>query len=88
MELWSAQLADFLAEVVGERPALLVGNSVGSLACLITAAEVQERVTGLVLLNCAGGMNNKAIAGEGCLRGLVGEAGGGGGGGESSSVVW
>ncbi|XP_021736088.1 uncharacterized protein LOC110702646 isoform X3 [Chenopodium quinoa] len=57
-------LLDFLNEVVQE-PAVLIGNSVGSLACVISAAESCQRsqplVSGLVLLNCSGGMNNKAI---------------------------
>lgn len=62
MELWAEQLSDFLAEFV-QRPAVLVGNSVGSLACLMAAdAGGASSVAGLVLLNCAGGMNNKAIA--------------------------
>lgn len=64
IELWAAQLRDFLAEVVAQ-PAVLIGNSVGSLASLTAAAEdTAGAVRGLVLLNCAGGMNNKAISGE------------------------
>jgi hypothetical protein len=37
--LYSAlqQLVDFIKEVIGE-PAVLVGNSIGSLACLIASA--------------------------------------------------
>nr|CAB3461447.1 unnamed protein product [Digitaria exilis] len=54
-------ILDFLEEVV-KRPTVLVGNSVGSLACVIAASESNRGlVRGLVLLNCAGGMNNKAI---------------------------
>ncbi|KAK9750107.1 hypothetical protein RND81_02G173900 [Saponaria officinalis] len=63
METWAELLLDFLNEVVRE-PAVLVGNSVGSLACLVCASESSQPrslVQGLVLLNCAGGMNNKAI---------------------------
>lgn len=64
METWAGLLLDFLNEVVQE-PAVLIGNSVGSLACVISASESCQRsqplVSGLVLLNCAGGMNNKAI---------------------------
>lgn len=61
METWAELLLDFLEEVV-RRPTVLVGNSVGSLACVIAASESsREAVRGLVLLNCAGGMNNKAI---------------------------
>jgi pimeloyl-ACP methyl ester carboxylesterase len=62
MELWADQLSDFLAEFVQPSPAVLVGNSVGSLACLMTADAAPSSVAGLALLNCAGGMNNKAIA--------------------------
>eukprot|EP00268_Persea_americana_P017753 TRINITY_DN185_c0_g2_i2.p1 TRINITY_DN185_c0_g2~~TRINITY_DN185_c0_g2_i2.p1 ORF type:complete len:226 (-),score=56.13 TRINITY_DN185_c0_g2_i2:2443-3120(-) len=54
-------ILDFMDEVV-QKPTVLVGNSVGSLACVIAASEPASRlVKGLVLLNCAGGMNNKAI---------------------------
>ncbi|URD80667.1 alpha/beta hydrolase fold [Musa troglodytarum] len=51
MEGWAQLILDFLDEVI-KKPTVLVGNSVGSLAYL---------VRGLVLLNCAGGMNNKAV---------------------------
>ncbi|KAF3329385.1 pheophytinase [Carex littledalei] len=44
METWAELILDFLAEVV-KKPTVLVGNSVGSLACVIAAS----------------GMNNKAI---------------------------
>ncbi|KAF8765604.1 hypothetical protein HU200_008095 [Digitaria exilis] len=61
METWAELILDFLEEVV-KRPTVLVGNSVGSLACVIAASESNRGlVRGLVLLNCAGGMNNKAI---------------------------
>ncbi|KAL6619222.1 hypothetical protein ACP70R_034361 [Stipagrostis hirtigluma subsp. patula] len=61
METWAQLILDFLDEVV-KRPTVLVGNSVGSLACVIAASEsTRDVVKGLVLLNCAGGMNNKAI---------------------------
>ncbi|XP_050204025.1 uncharacterized protein LOC126654030 [Mercurialis annua] len=61
MEAWAELILDFLEQVV-ERPAVLIGNSVGSLACVIAAASAsQPLVRGLVLLNCAGGMNNKAV---------------------------
>ncbi|KAI4339671.1 hypothetical protein MLD38_024586 [Melastoma candidum] len=61
METWAELILDFLNEIVG-RPTVLVGNSVGSLACVIAASESnQNMVRALVLLNCAGGMNNKAV---------------------------
>ncbi|RDX69055.1 Pheophytinase, chloroplastic [Mucuna pruriens] len=61
METWGQLILDFLNEVV-QKPTVLIGNSVGSLACLIAASDSsQTLVRGIVLLNCAGGMNNKAI---------------------------
>ncbi|KAJ7527390.1 hypothetical protein O6H91_16G067600 [Diphasiastrum complanatum] len=61
METWGQLLLDFVRIVVAA-PTILVGNSVGSLACLIASAEALDTVIrGLVLLNCAGGMNNKAV---------------------------
>jgi pimeloyl-ACP methyl ester carboxylesterase len=42
---------------------VLAGNSVGSLAALMAAAGAPEAAAGVVLLNCAGGMNNKAVGG-------------------------
>uniref|UniRef100_N1QY94 Uncharacterized protein n=1 Tax=Aegilops tauschii TaxID=37682 RepID=N1QY94_AEGTA len=114
METWAELILEFLDEVV-KRPTVLVGNSVGSLACVIAASEIplwttyrcffantqaaylcidrrrvqawdynaynamcalgmvnkrrsttdrdstRDLVRGLVLLNCSGGMNNKAI---------------------------
>ncbi|XP_076910301.1 uncharacterized protein LOC143567905 [Bidens hawaiensis] len=61
MEAWAELILDFLEEIV-QMPTVLIGNSVGSLACVIAAADAQNSlVKGLVLLNCAGGMNNKAI---------------------------
>ncbi|KAK1433396.1 hypothetical protein QVD17_10306 [Tagetes erecta] len=61
MEAWAQLILDFLEEIV-QKPTVLIGNSVGSLACVIAAADAQNSlVKGLVLLNCSGGMNNKAI---------------------------
>ncbi|MQL79731.1 hypothetical protein Taro_012180 [Colocasia esculenta] len=61
MEVWTQLILDFLDEVV-KKPTVLIGNSVGSLACVIAASGSSKGlVRGLVLLNCAGGMNNKAI---------------------------
>ena len=58
MEFWRDQVVDFVDNVVGE-PAVLVGNSIGSLTAIHAAAKKPECTTGIVLLNCAGGMNNK-----------------------------
>ncbi|GLJ18918.1 hypothetical protein SUGI_0338130 [Cryptomeria japonica] len=61
MEIWAELVLDFSKDVI-QAPTVLIGNSVGSLACLIASSEAPENlVRGIVLLNCAGGMNNKAI---------------------------
>lgn len=65
MEKWAELILDFVDQIVKE-PTVLIGNSVGSLACVIAAASEsssspKSSIKGLVLLNCAGGMNNKAI---------------------------
>ncbi|KAK9846485.1 hypothetical protein WJX81_005091 [Elliptochloris bilobata] len=62
LELWRDLVLDFLAEFCAGAPALLVGNSMGSLICLNVAAAAPEgAVRGLALLNCAGGMNSKSL---------------------------
>lgn len=66
MELWRDQIHDFLQEFV-QVPAVIVGNSIGSLATLMVAAEHPGAVRGVALLNCCGAMNNKA-----CQRGVWG----------------
>ena len=58
MEFWRDQVIDFVDNVVGE-PAVLCGNSIGSLAAIHVASTNPAAVSGVVLLNCAGGMNNK-----------------------------
>lgn len=60
MEKWAELILDFVDQIVQE-PTVLIGNSVGSLACVIAASESNSSLKGLVLLNCAGGMNNKAV---------------------------
>lgn len=61
MEVWAQLILDFLEEIV-QKPSVLIGNSVGSLACLISTSDAnQSLIQGIVLLNCAGGMNNKAV---------------------------
>jgi pimeloyl-ACP methyl ester carboxylesterase len=63
MELWAEQIVDFLKEFCGpDKPCIVVGNSVGSLATLMVSSSHPELVSGTILLNCAGGMNNKAIS--------------------------
>lgn len=84
--LWAAQLRDFVDEFVGgEGCAVLVGNSIGSIASLCAVAESRREgtaaaaaalgagpdsdseggpVRGLCLVNCAIGMNSKAVVDE------------------------
>jgi pimeloyl-ACP methyl ester carboxylesterase len=52
-ELWREQLHDFISEII-QRPVVLAGNSLGGYACMCVAAEYQESVRGVVLLNSAG----------------------------------
>jgi pimeloyl-ACP methyl ester carboxylesterase len=61
IELWRDLCLDFIAAFCGEEPVLLGGNSIGSLVALATAAASPPgRTAGVLLLNCAGGMNNSA----------------------------
>lgn len=48
--LWSQQLQDFWQTVIGE-PVILVGNSIGSVICLQTAATFPDLAAGLVMIN-------------------------------------
>ncbi|XP_010999521.1 PREDICTED: pheophytinase, chloroplastic [Populus euphratica] len=71
MEAWAQLILDFLDEVI-QKPTVLIGNSVGSLACVIAASDSsQTLVRGLVLLNCSGGMNNKAIVDDWRIKSLL-----------------
>jgi pimeloyl-ACP methyl ester carboxylesterase len=73
--LWRDFVVDFVAEIArgGESESgnsssskvVLVGNSLGSLVALRAAAELpsgQPPISGIALLNLAGGMNNKAAS--------------------------
>ena len=50
VDLWVEQVYDFWRTFVG-RPAIVVGNSIGSLVCLAAAARYPEMVCGVVMLN-------------------------------------
>jgi len=64
MELWRDQVVNFLQEFV-QQPAVLVGNSIGSLTCLMVNVDGPPGlVRGTVLLNCVGAMNNKGISND------------------------
>ncbi|CAI5475968.1 unnamed protein product [Closterium sp. Yama58-4] len=68
IDAWAQMLQDFVSEVVQCR-VVLVGNSIGSLVALAAAAALPgEEVAGVVLLNCAGGLNNKAIEDDWRIR--------------------
>lgn len=62
IDMWAQQVQDFLEEFAKDsKRIVLVGNSIGSLVSLLVAKECQNAVDAIVLLNTAGGMNNKAI---------------------------
>lgn len=67
MEEWRDLLVEFVNEFIDE-PVVLVGNSIGSLACVMATAELGDQVKALALLNCSGGMNNKAVADDWRLK--------------------
>ena len=50
VDLWVEQLHDFWQTVVGQ-PAILVGNSIGSLVCMSAAAKYPEMSQGIVMLS-------------------------------------
>ncbi|MCW6036030.1 alpha/beta fold hydrolase [Spirulina subsalsa FACHB-351] len=50
VELWVEQIYEFWQTFIGA-PIVLVGNSLGSLVCLVAAAHHPEMVKGVVLLN-------------------------------------
>jgi pimeloyl-ACP methyl ester carboxylesterase len=70
MEGWRDLLVSYLREKVlaksGKGKVVIIGNSIGSLASLLTAQELVtskaelDQLKGVVLMNCAGGMNNAA----------------------------
>lgn len=49
---WGSQVADFCREVV-KTPVILVGNSIGGVIALRAAQIINERCSGVVLINCA-----------------------------------
>mmetsp|Transcript_40077 Transcript_40077/g.78507 ORF Transcript_40077/g.78507 Transcript_40077/m.78507 type:complete len:388 (-) Transcript_40077:195-1358(-) len=65
IDLWSRQVLDFVEQVAGRgKGAVLFGNSIGSLVSCTAASDAERGskcVEGLVLMNCAAGMNNKFI---------------------------
>eukprot|EP00894_Picocystis_sp_ML_P005368 jgi/Pico_ML_1/55885/g1502.t2 len=67
MEEWRDLLVEFVQEFIDE-PVVLVGNSIGSLACVMASAELGDQVKAMALLNCSGGMNNKAVADDWRLK--------------------
>jgi pimeloyl-ACP methyl ester carboxylesterase len=62
-DLWSRQVLDFCAEVLGPakgtKKPILAGNSIGSRICLEAALNAPDDVRGLLLYNAAAGINNK-----------------------------
>jgi pimeloyl-ACP methyl ester carboxylesterase len=63
MEIWQEQIVHFLEQVLYPGQQVhLVGNSIGSLASLMVSSSYPDKVRSVTLLNCAGGLNNKAVA--------------------------
>ena len=62
-ELWAQQIIDFTRDVVAKennnKGIILAGNSIGSRISLETALIAPDLVRGLLLYNCAAGINNK-----------------------------
>ncbi|MGC9503199.1 alpha/beta fold hydrolase [Baaleninema sp.] len=58
LELWRDLISDFWTEFIKE-PTVFAGNSIGALLALMLAAEHPDRTDGIVLLNCAGGLNHR-----------------------------
>jgi len=57
IELFSQLLQDFINAVNPKDPFFLMGNSIGGLCCLTLANDLpNDRVRGIVLFNCSGGM--------------------------------
>jgi Alpha/beta hydrolase family len=57
LELWRDLCVDFIRQYGRKEDQLvLIGNSIGSLVSLMTAVELPERVKGLCLISCPGGM--------------------------------
>lgn len=71
IELWAEQVADFCEQLDGgsNPDVVLVGNSFGSLISLV-AAQKTTRTRGIVMLNCAVGMNNKNMLKSPSMGGL------------------
>jgi len=65
IEFWASQVEDFCDEFAAGRSVVLGGNSIGGLIALTVAADAWGlglgRARGVVLLNCAAGMNSKFL---------------------------
>jgi pimeloyl-ACP methyl ester carboxylesterase len=63
MRLYRDQIKHFLETRLPEGAHVhLCGNSIGSLASLMVGASGDTDLKSLILLNCAGGLNNKAVS--------------------------
>lgn len=52
--LWTWEVVELIEQVVKRDKVFLAGNSVGGYICMAAAAQLQERVAGLCLINAAG----------------------------------
>ena len=60
IDLWAEMVHDFIKDVAGGH-AVLMGNSIGSLVSCTVARDQPEAARGLVLCNCAAGMNSSFL---------------------------
>lgn len=57
LPLWKDLVCDFIDEMGASKSWSLIGNSIGSLLCLMVAKHLgRERTQALCLINCAGGL--------------------------------
>ena len=64
IRLWADMVLDFIDDVLGGKPTVLFGNSIGGITSLKAAATEgrKQLVRAIVLMNTAAGMNTKFIA--------------------------
>jgi len=72
--LWREQLNSFITEVI-EKPVILAGNSLGGYNSLCVAADHQDSVRGLILINTAGPFTEpQTVSKPNPIKSLLGQA--------------
>ena len=56
IELFTQLIVDFMQAMPTDKPWVIAGNSIGGLCSLAVTEQIPQRVRGIVLFNCAGGM--------------------------------